>query len=92
MTTLKMIAVEFESVIDGRLALVRVPAGEIAAHHEAHNGWVKRVFWEDGTTSWGKSWNGRKHLRNGTDNPMYGKIVRVGAGAYGDVTVWEAAA
>lgn len=91
MTTREMTAVEFECVIDARLALIVVPAAQIAEHHATHGGWVKRVQFADGFWAWGKSWIANRRLRDGTPNPKAGQIVRVGAGAYGDVTVWEAA-
>lgn len=82
----KAIAVEFERLIDGRMRAVRVPLEEIAAYHAQHGGWVQKVWFQkpDGSEwwSWGKSW-----VWSDT-----GKIQRVGAGAYGDRTVWEGAA
>jgi len=49
------------------------------------DGWdVSRVLWADGGSSWGKAWSKWSSERQAH------VITRIGAGAYGDMTIYRA--
>ena len=78
------VAVRFDAQVDGAFQRnVEVPLAEVAAFHAKHGGWVQNVGFEqdDGSVFWtfGKNWIDRDT----------GALVRIGAGAYGDLTVWH---
>jgi len=72
-----------------RFIEIKVPVSEIEAYHAKTQEWVQRVIWNDNSVSWAKSFIGANYLRDGSINPNAGKVVKIGAGAYGDSVVWE---
>lgn len=73
------VAVIFEQIFPR--AEVRVPIEEAAQFQNDHAGSHRmvKVEWPTGSWSWGKLW-----YFGGTNI-----VCRIGAGAYGDLTVWE---
>jgi hypothetical protein len=66
----------------GRADVV-VPLANAPEYAVAHPGeWVSEVIWEDGSRSFGKCWRSTK---------QWPQLARIGAGAYGDCTIWVAA-
>ncbi len=81
----------FEDITDRKNLRIRdgdfkVLLEEAADFHAKHGGWVCKVWFrnDDGSEfwSWGKSW-----VREVPGAPD--QIVRIGAGASGDLTVWN---
>jgi hypothetical protein len=56
----------------------KVPMAEVTS---VGQDWVEKVIWEDGSWSWAKSWQ----MQFGD----HFETVRIGAGAYGNMTIWE---
>ena len=83
-TKMNAIAVDFHHFNGKSFEYVRVPLADVAAYHASTHEYVCRVWFDnsilDGGEFWsfGKSWT---FVKDGT-------LARIGAGAYGDMTVW----